>query len=599
MMKSQRQQCFCRLGRVLLFMIVLLLFLAAGFDFYYDLNDDTTIKDIISGAYTGIPDGYSIQMLYPLGYLISMCYKAIPGIAWYGLFLCVCHFGVFLLIGYRLTGFSEKRWMQYSLLFLETLLFTGLLFRFLVMMQYSITSGICMAGAIFLYLTGKNGIKNQIIPVLLVMLSFLIRTELCLMMMPFLLVAGFFRMFLEQAGSKEERFLIVKRNLLIMCIACIGMISMKGLDAIYVNSSTDWKSFMAFFDARTKLYDFYGIPEYDANIDFYQSIGLSKESYALLQNYNFSLDEAIDDEILERIVDYVEKNPQSCGLYQTFGKINTKKSIKEAIWLYQYRLRSGQDGYFGVCILLAYLCLFVLYGQGNKKNCFLSYIQLCCLFLARSAVWIYLLMVNRLLDRILIPLYLGELMTLLAWLTVSVYQTNKQENGKKVSSLILTGFVLCLTVTGMYAFYVNGKSTRDEYLAREQINPRWEALMDYCKRNPDKYYLIDVYSSTSYQGVAYSEKVFQNVDNSYRNFDLCGGWLAKSPLTKEKLLKSGIRNMETELIFSDQLCFIADCNRDMQWMKDYYKQKGKTIEIEAVDIIVDEGNALFYVYEIK
>ena len=32
------------------------LFLAVFFDFYYDLNDDTAMKDILSGTYTGIPE---------------------------------------------------------------------------------------------------------------------------------------------------------------------------------------------------------------------------------------------------------------------------------------------------------------------------------------------------------------------------------------------------------------------------------------------------------------------------------------------------------------------------------------------------------------
>ena len=30
--------------------------LAARFDFYYDLNDDVLIKDILSGVYSGTPD---------------------------------------------------------------------------------------------------------------------------------------------------------------------------------------------------------------------------------------------------------------------------------------------------------------------------------------------------------------------------------------------------------------------------------------------------------------------------------------------------------------------------------------------------------------
>ena len=46
--------------------------LAAHFDFYYDLNDDVLIKDILSGVYSGTPDGHTMQLLYPLGALLAL-----------------------------------------------------------------------------------------------------------------------------------------------------------------------------------------------------------------------------------------------------------------------------------------------------------------------------------------------------------------------------------------------------------------------------------------------------------------------------------------------------------------------------------------------
>lgn len=50
--------------------------LAACFDFYYDLNDDVLIKDILSGVYSGTPDGHTMQLLYPLGALLALL---VPG----------------------------------------------------------------------------------------------------------------------------------------------------------------------------------------------------------------------------------------------------------------------------------------------------------------------------------------------------------------------------------------------------------------------------------------------------------------------------------------------------------------------------------------
>ena len=49
-----------------LLILLIGLFVAVRFDYYYDLNDDMLMKDIISGSYTGMPNGHNIQMLYPI-----------------------------------------------------------------------------------------------------------------------------------------------------------------------------------------------------------------------------------------------------------------------------------------------------------------------------------------------------------------------------------------------------------------------------------------------------------------------------------------------------------------------------------------------------
>ena len=63
--------------------------LAARFDFYYDLNDDVLIKDILSGVYSGTPDGHTMQLLYPLGALLALLYRGFS-IPVFGAFLLFC-----------------------------------------------------------------------------------------------------------------------------------------------------------------------------------------------------------------------------------------------------------------------------------------------------------------------------------------------------------------------------------------------------------------------------------------------------------------------------------------------------------------------------
>ena len=73
---------------IVAFIAVLTAMVVACFsgDYFFDLNDDVLMKDILSGAYTGVPEGHNIQMLYPISLFISLFYRTGVNIDWYGIF---------------------------------------------------------------------------------------------------------------------------------------------------------------------------------------------------------------------------------------------------------------------------------------------------------------------------------------------------------------------------------------------------------------------------------------------------------------------------------------------------------------------------------
>lgn len=602
MIEILKKPVISRLCKVILFMVIMVAGLAATFDFYYDLNDDTTIKDIISGAYTGSPSGYNIQMLYPLSYVVSLFYRAIPGIPWYGLFLCICQFGAAALIAWRAIGLVEKLWMQIGALIFEAVLFLGLLIKQLVIVQYSVTSGICMATAIFLFTTGeekespKQYVRQNIAPILLVILAFMIRTEMCLMLFPFLLLVGFGKWM-----TQEKIFTVnnVKRYLYVVGAALLGMMIALSLDKLAYATATekdDWKSYQRFFDARTKLYDFYGLPDYEKNQEYYKEIGLSRESYTLLENYNFSLDESIDEHVLEELVQFhkIHAGTEE-GLENTAGFLS-KNSLKEAIWLYKNRLLNMESDVYAYVLLTAYVTYAIIAGGRKKSGC---YWKIALLLVIRSILWIYLFMVGRCVERVTCPLLVAEINVLLAW--VIEESTNAKPSNRTYASIKIQAFVIyfMLGICSIFALTTNIQSARTEYENRERVNSRWEALITYCKEHEDSYYVVDVYSSTSYEGIPYSEEIFEDVDNSYRNFDICGGWLSKSPLMYEKLARMQISDLESALYSGEQAYFIAAPDKDLTWLVDYYAYKGKTVKPEKIDTIYDGDTECFLVYQLQ
>ena len=134
-------------------------------------------------------------------------------------------------------------------------------------------------------------------------------------------------------------------------------------------------------------------------------------------------------------------------------------------------------------------------------------------------------------------------------------------------------------------------------------------MMDYCRKNGNNYYIIDVYSSTSYQGAPYSEKIFSEksifVDNTYKNYDVCGGWAVKSPLTRQKLARKGLKDIQGALCGAKKdnrtkTYFIAAPDKELGWLVQYYEKRRISVEPKRVDQIrTPSSAAAFEVYELK
>ena len=601
MIGNEKRSVLCRWGSVLIFTLLLMLGLAVSYDVYYDLNDDTAIKDIISGTFTGTPSGYSIQMLYPLSWVLAVLYTAIPGVAWYGLFLCMCQFGALALIAWRLLEITgNKRWW-FVLLVVEGIIAIGLLLRYFVFVQYSVTSAMCMMAAIFWYTTSAKTnnwlveLKQNAVAILFLWISFQIRTELCVMLLPFLCVAGLIKWSTEEKIFEMKQ---VKKYLSLIMTALAGMLLFYMLDACAYRL-TDWTDFRAFFDARTEVYDFYGIPSYQEHETFYQTIGLTEASYELLINYNFSLDENINTQMMESIDNYHKEQAKAGqGLYSVLG-FPRKQSPREALWCYKEYLMSKP-----VYLVYAAYMLYFLLACGRKKSGW-SW-KLLLLFTIRSVLWLYLFMVDRAIERVTLPLVLGEFAVLIGWVIQEFKVQYAMEEGtrsglaKKLTHVKLCGAVMILLLCGIVCVMINATQTGQEYEKRLVANARWDALIAYCEAHKDGFYSVDVYSSTSYQGAAYSEKIFQDVNHAYRNFDICGGWAAKSPLMYDKLSKADIVCLETDFISSEKkLYFVAASDRQIDWLKTYYETKGHIIQMDIVDTIYANGQKAFDVYQLS
>lgn len=558
-----------RTGVACLAAAVLWILLALCFDFTYALNDDTAMKDILSGTYTGVPEAHNIQMLYPLSFVISLFYKLIPDVPWYGVFLCGAQFGaVYVIIaavlrdrsswcdGEMQQGIWADEIKKLLVSFAIALSFLMLFSTELVFIQYTVTSGFLMAAAMVrFYLFPADApsfFRHHIPDILLVLCAFMLRTEMALLLLPFFALAELFCWMREKHFS-ERKNVIHYIGLFAILLVCMAA-SLAVDRAAY--GSEEWRTFRQFFDDRTSVYDFYGIPDYQKNHEFYKSIGIDETQYELLVNYNFELDPAIDAQVMQRIAEYAASHQE-----ESFGR-----RLYLSVYEYIYRFTHGQELCFDILVVFGYFLLFQIAARKRKTALFG---QLFLLFSLRSALWLFILFRGRAPERITHPLYLMELSLLALLLWCAAPETLSRRGMWCIGILLGLLLVCCGTV-------MIGK-TADEAARREQVNGEWQEIKQYCRRNPDVFYYFDVYST-----VAYSEKLFSDTDASYRNFDLLGGWISKSPLAEAKRSYMGLDPADQALL-EGQAHFVTDGGRpesDVGHIISYFEAEGISVEPE-------------------
>lgn len=623
---------------VILFAIVLITGIIG--DYYFDLNDDCLMKDILSGAYTGVPGSHNIQMLYPISAFISVFYRIFAGADWYGIFLCACQYLCIFIICHRTVAIFDRN-AKALVGILVMIVSVGLIGPHLLYVQYTFTCGLLSATAAYIILTHhKDGVKDLALSVILIFVAYLLRSEMLLLTLPMVYVAILIKWINDKNNFK--RYFITALS--------IALAVLIGFGANKIGySDPQWQEFYRLFDARTELYDFQYIPEYEGNEEFYESIGLSESEQKLLINYNYGLDEEINADTLSAIAKYASDT-------RSYEKPFSEK-LSEALKLYLYRLRyvskpkSYQYPMTDFPWNMAVLCLYItIFFMGLFPIAWVSSVrqkllitgQLLLLFACRSTLWLYILIRGRDPIRITHPLYIMEILILLGMLMfryIALGKTNcwnqdrddeeapdddcdededeeEQEiegeslresinkNPGKEDIAVLTRMVPMIAIMGLFASLIMGAVDyipviRSENAARQAMRVHYDALNDYFNENPDSFYFVDVYTSVSVAGenpeeATYSEKMFKNVDNSLQNHDICGGWATFSPLFRDKLAAFGYSNIETALL-TDNAYFVQDINEPTDWLVDYYAEKGVSVTIEQQQIVGD----VFGIYKLS
>ncbi|MFI3199924.1 MAG: hypothetical protein R3Y54_00175 [Eubacteriales bacterium] len=549
--------------------MLVLIYLASAFDFYYDINDDVLIHDILSGNYTGTPEGCNIQILYPLGMLIAFGYKIVREVPWFGLFVCGCQFGCFYLFLDRILTYGKSRLQRGVLWLLGGSFFLVFQYHTLVMVQYTVVAGVLVSTAIFLFMTTpkvsnwKEMLWWNRVSIVLLVVGFCLREEMTLLLLPILCVAGVSQWIYEEELRSVHT---LRKYLVLVMVLGISLGTCLGIHKV-AYSSEEWREFQELFDQRTLLYDYAVIPEYDTHQSFYEEIGLEQPQQQLLVNYNYAIDKRIDLYKMSRVAEYAN------GIREKEMPFTTR--LRESISAYKYRLLyrepvtlESSDYPYNMIVVILYVSVVILIVLTKR---FRYMIVLFLLAGVRSSLWLYIIYGLRTPVRITMPLYFAECCVLIALLL----ELGSKIRGRKSSLLVCgSGLLICLFLAPMPYLQKNLIATIHQ---KEAWNLAHEEIRMYANLHEENAYFIDVYTY-----VPFSEKIFEERNNLLDNYGIIGGWAARSPLETKRLTALNALELDKALLEKEHIFFVNATKYSLEWLEEYYKMSGMRVEMVCV-----------------
>lgn len=561
---------------------LLLLMVAAGCvaaPVYY-LNDDVTMRSILSGACTGIPDGHAVYMKYPLTGLLAGLYR-ISGrlgifIPWFDLFLAGC----ILLAGSAVLAACWELWQRapiwerLSAVLLGIMLFAALLLPQYLYLHYTIVAAILAGGALFLWTAGTA----RGVPLLMMGLCYLVRSQVFFLALPFLLVAVLYNLLHAACGdgvSKGSglRLCVGRQGLALLILALVTGLFW-GIDRIGYGSEA-WQSYREYNDSRTELYDYTDFLSTDRYQESYEELGLNREQYQVLSHY---------DTILEQDTDAQTLSQAAGNIRQMWADAEPGQGLRQ--WVGAYYRHVRYDGRpYSLIWACCFVVLFVLLALGRRWT---GLLLMAALAAGRSLIWIYLMAGGRFPERIWLSLYLIEICLLLGMLLQECAEGRKKsaEGWKRWRSL--GTLVLCLA---LFVGVMPGQMLRTvrEVSGQQAKQDQWNMLTGSLEEQEASLYLVDVFSAVAYAGEVYEKDSGKVL--------LLGGWLTRSPLVQQRLAQYGAADGAGALQHP-QVRLLAAGDSDMAWMEGYLEQRLGTARLKA-QMSIDCGDGVeFVVYQL-
>ncbi len=555
----------------------------------YGVIDDGFIAQVLNGAYTGTPDAHVVYIKYPLAFLFKSLFDAIPAFNWHFAFLEACFIVCVFTVVYRICSVTKKTVNKLLLGGLFIFLFWLCMAKMALTAHYSMCAATLAATGIFLFATIKdestalNRTLNYIYALILLWASYSLRARTLFMLLPLAGVVFLYKFF------KKSPYFKTKKIISFLIFPVILFIGLGGIELAHNSAyKTDvWQRFLKINDARTTLYDFYGLPEYEGHEELYESLNISEARRYMYEKYYLEFTDGVEENALETIADarveeYKEKLPFLTRLGRSVAALPYHLTLKT---------------YYPVNLVTAigFLLLFVASIVLRKWKL--------TLFTALATVaflipWTWMIYMMKPTSRVTMGIWLSGLLFIIAMIADgsagirSLSSALKERLGNKKAFIIkiaAAAAAFALMITAVIFSYT--KVQNHVYRSIKSGNIRAD-LEEYCAERKDRLY---IYESEMINSLGYD---VNRINNSLLNIYWPGGWTSFLDENIQVWERYGIKDIEKAMVEEDNVYIVALKDTDMDYWVDFYKETYPGVRIESADE-VDIGGTEFTVYKLK
>lgn len=580
---------FINVALSLITMIPLLYAVCIIVPFTYEVNDDSAMSQILSGAYTGKPDSHAVFIRYPLSFIIKLLYEKIPSmrflgnqfdqINWYVVVFVIMESVALVCVLFRLLNYFKRNRLLICVIY--AIGFLKIWLECFSSMTFSTAAAFmgCMALMFFVLESESEAFRpwNILLLCFFILCAYCLRKQCLYMVIPFL--------FLEFIRKFHIQILKSARPWIILSVCVVAVFGCNYMHT-KMYSSQEWKKFSIYNHARAYLQDYDGFPDYDEAKEFFEEHNISRQEKDSLQNYRYCFLDDCDPELVEDLYSYVKAGEEDLTLKEqllsSIGKVkkymlyknNSPKGLKYAsmyLWL----------------VLIPIVPLTMIYQR--KKGVFLHIRNFLYAFgsgVFLLAEWFYLAMNGRFPQRVEETIRLVMLITALAILCLYLKMWEK-------APLTKIHPVIQIVVVALAVVIASPSDTLSELAAKQNQMMSFQTdkieIINWCSEKPDNVYILDT------NAVVTPLKPSDNYDND--NWYVSGSWLAYSPLYKEKLALNNLNSLGSETLVKDNVYVITRSTVTPELL--FGIDEDKVVETELVDTLCTQTANYYSVYKVK